>query len=91
MASTVPERRQSLREARMSRQRKHKRRLYAKQAQHLYSSWEDLKLLSWMEDGRWFDEMLEAFAAYRVATESPLFLGIPLARPPHIVSVTVTA
>ena len=37
-----------------SRQRKHKRRLYAKQAQHLYSSWEDLKLLSWMEDGRRF-------------------------------------
>lgn len=74
-----------------SRQRKHKRRVYAKQAQHLYSSWEDLKLLSWMEDDRGFDEWFEEMrAALSPANENHIFLGTPLARPPHIVSVTVT-
>lgn len=94
MAGTVPERRQSLREARMSRsrQRKHKRRLYAKLAPAFLPFWEAAFLpQSVAFSGGWLDEMWGALAACtQRPRESHIFLGIPLACPPYIVSVTVT-
>lgn len=78
----------------MSRQRKHKRRLYAKLAPAFLPFWEAAFLPQSVAFrdvvDEWLDEMREAFAAYRAAKEDHIFLGIPLACPPYIVSVTVT-
>lgn len=95
MASTVPECRQSLREARMSRQRKHKRRLYAKLAPAFLPFWEAAFLPQSVAFrdvvDEWLDEKWGALAACtQRPRESHIFLGIPLACPPYIVSVTVT-